>query len=226
MRKCVLIGAAGLMVGASAAQAVVVGVGPSTDPWNTWMNVFVNPLNGGGEWGSPWGQGDAGQYFDDGASTTTLFGTYINSNGTEGDDMYWYGEWPAGPGSTGRNTMESNFYYESTGVYTGVELTFEGTVLSNTLVPGYEATAWIKDFAPDYSGFILTEVVLGTGPFSVTWNTINDPARHVQYGFSVTGLNMWLDDRASKGNVVIATPAPASIALLGLSGLAATRRRR
>ena len=51
-------------------------------------------------------------------------------------------------------------YVETTGVFSGTTLTFEGNVLANTLVGnvnqlgnGWTSVAFIKDFAPDYSSF-------------------------------------------------------------------------
>jgi hypothetical protein len=61
----------------------------------------------------------------------------------------------------------------------------------------------------------------------VSLTTINDPARHVQFGFQTIGVNVWATDVAPFGSMVIQTiPAPASMAMLGLAGLFAGRRRR
>lgn len=59
-------------------------------------------------------------------------------------------------------------------------------------------------------------------------HTINDPARHVQYGFQLKGPNVWATDTAPFGNIQIAAvPEPSVSALAGLAaGLVVLRRRR
>jgi len=63
--------------------------------------------------------------------------------------------------------------------------------------------------------------------FNLSLPTINDPARHVQYGFEVIGSDVWATDVAPYGNVqVTAVPEPATAALLGFGilGLVVGRR--
>jgi hypothetical protein len=124
--------------------------------------------------------------------------------------------------------MEANLYQESTGTYVGASLNFSGIVLSNSFTSAHRTFAFIKDFAPDYSSNVTQMVELtGPGAFSVSLTTINDPARHVQFGFQTIGVNVWATDVAPFGSMVIQTiPAPASMAMLGLAGLFAGRRRR
>jgi hypothetical protein len=86
----------------------------------------------------------------------------------------------------------------------GVTLTFVGNVLSNTLTSAHTAVAFVKDFAPDFSSFNASTVPLPpSGTFSVTLATVNDPARHVQWGFQVTGVDVWITDLAPFGSVTI-----------------------
>jgi hypothetical protein len=69
--------------------------------------------------------------------------------------------------------------------------------------------AFVKDFAPDFSSFNAATVALPlSGPFAVTLATINDPARHVQWGFQVYGVCVWVTDLAPYGNAVV---GPASV---------------
>jgi hypothetical protein len=228
MRVLTAIAAAGLMTSAANAQVFDFEVGPSTEPWLVWMNV-TEP--GGGGWGSGWDWGAAGIFFDDAAPNVTMMGTYIDDT-----NEYWYEDPsgtgdpnPGGPGVTGKNTMESNLYQEfHNGDLGGATVNFHVNVLDLTFVDGYEATIFVKDFAPDYSSSVDSIVpITGTGAFSVSLDTIDDPTRHVQFGLQVTGLNMWSTDLQSKGYVVYEqVPAPASVALLGLGGLMASRRRR
>jgi hypothetical protein len=66
------------------------------------------------------------------------------------------------------------------------------------------------------------------GVFSISLNTINDPARHIQYGFETIGPDVWITDVGQYGNIQItAVPEPGTLALLGLAlGMAAVLRRR
>jgi len=220
----ITVGVLAAMLGASAAQAVVVGAGNSGTSWLAYMNVSELPSNGGAfVFGNSWGIADLNTSFNDGAETMTF------SPNTIGDpNPFWYT--PAGgPGAAGNKIMEANAYYESTGLYNGQTVTFEGTVLSNTFTAAHSAIIFVKDFAPDYSSVVTSQIALTAGAFSVSLNTINDPARHIQWGIQVTGVNVWFTDTAPFGTAVISTaaiPAPGALAALGLSGLIATRRRR
>lgn len=187
---------------AAASTNVIVD---STAAWVGYMNVFTNQQGGGGfAFGSPWGTADLKAVFN---------GTgLVLSPNTIGDvSPEWYSP-SGGPGAVGVRTMDANFYQEFNGPLAGKSVTFSGTVLSNTLVSasktnalgnGWTAVAFIKDFAPDYSSFTSSTVPLTPGAFSVNLFTGSDPARHVQYGFTVTGPNVWITDVAPFGNIVI-----------------------
>ncbi len=206
----------------TAAADVTVGVDDSSAPWLAFMNVFELPANGGGfVFGSPWGIPDLNASFNDGAGTLTL------SPNTIGDpDPFWY-VGGGGPGAAGNKIMEANLYQELTGTINGENVVFEGFVQSNSFTAAHQATIFIRDFAPDYSSVVETTAPLNAGAFSISLATIADPARHVQWGLQVKGVNVWVTDVAPFGNAVISqVPAPASAALLGLGGLVAARRRR
>ena len=219
MRNAVLAVLAGTALAASAS-AQTLSVGQSGAGWLGYMNVF--DLGGFYAFGSPWGVPDLNTSFNDGARTLTL------SPNTIGDpNPYWYTP-SGGPGSSGNKIMEANLYQQFTGTYAGTSLNFSGVVLSNTFTSAHRTYAFIKDFAPDYSSNVTQLVELtAPGAFNVSLSTINDPGRHVQFGFMTVGVNVWATDVAPFGNMVIQTiPAPASLAMLGLAGLVAGRRRR
>lgn len=208
------------VVGCATAQAVTVGVLPSgAPPWLGYMNVFE--LNNTFVFGSPWGVNDLNAAWNDGAGTLTL------SPNTIGDPAeFWY-QGGGGPGSPGNKLMEANLYIEdSTGDLSGVTVSFQGVVQSNTFTSAHVATIFVRDFAPDYSSFNETVIPLVSGAFSVDLLTDGGPGRHVQYGFQVKGVNVWATDTAPFGNAVISTPTPGAMALLGMAGLIAGRRRR
>jgi hypothetical protein len=198
-------------------------------PWVGFMNVFETPQNGGGYvFGSSWGTADL---------TATFSGPVLTLGpNTIGDpNPFWYTP-SGGPGAVGNKTMDANMYVETTGVYTGQTLNFTGNVLSNSLVGnvnqlgnGWTSVAFIKDFAPDYSSSVSITAPLTPGMFSISLATINDPARHVQYGFETIGPDVWVTDVGPYGNIQItAVPEPAVMMLAGVAAvcLAACRRRR
>ncbi len=210
------------MATCSMAAATTVTVGDSTSPWLGFMNVSNLPApqgDGAFQFGSGWGVPDLVTTFDDGANTLTLSPNTVND-----PDPYWY-IGGGGPGQPGNKIMEANLYIEETDVLNGQTVTFEGNILSDTM-PIHETVIFIKDFAPDYSSFNVTEIVATPGPFSISLATDPGLGRHVQYGFATTGVNVWETDVAPFGTVVIGTvPEPTSLALLGLAGLVCLRRR-
>jgi len=166
------------------------------------MNVF--DLGGTFLWGSGWGIADLTAVYS--GSILTL------GPNTIGDpNEYWYqcvgGTMPpncGGPGAPGNKIMEANLYAQVDGPLAGQTVTFTGEVLSTTLTSAHTVKAFIKDFAPDFSSFVESSVVLSAaGPFSVSLATINDPGRHVQWGFQTTGVNVWVTDLAPFGTMVI-----------------------
>ena len=189
-------------VGTAQAQATVT-VDAATLV-NGYMNVYELPVNGGGfVFGSGWGIADLTAVF---AGNDVTLGP-----NTIGDpNEFWYqcvgGVLPpncGGPGAPGNKIMEANLYAEDAGSLAGQTVTFNGVVLSNTLTAAHTAVAFVKDYAPDFSSFNQATVALAPGPFSVSLATVNDPSRHIQWGFQMVGENVWVTDVAPFGTVII-----------------------
>lgn len=215
------------MLAASANANVSVGVDPSSGPWLGFMNVFN--LDGGFVFGSPWGIQDLVANFNDAAFTLTM------SPNTIGDpNEFWYQDPtgggntnPGGPGAPGNKIMEANLYREVTGGFAGQTVTFSGSILSNSFTDAHVARVFIRDFASDFSSSVDVFADAVDGNFSISLDTINDASRTVQWGIQVRGVNVWVTDTAPFGNLVIRTiPTPGALAVVGLGGLFASRRRR
>lgn len=218
------------LVGArTSSNAATVGVDPAA-AWIGYMNWSEIPSHGGAPAGARgWGTSDLCANWA--GPVLTL------SPNTIGDPAAsWYTP-SGGPGSVGNKIMDANMYVETAlGLFTGQTLTFEGNVLSNSLFGkvdangnGWTSVAFIKDFAPDYSSFVTVTAPLVNGLFSINLATINDPARHVHYGFETVGPDVWVTDVAPYGSIQITqVPEPGTLALLalGLSVPALLRRRR
>ena len=218
LKGCV---SAALLFGAAVSLRAdaTLTVDPSAS-WVGFMNVFELPSNGGGYvFGSGWGTADLRATFS--GPTLTLAPNTINDPAT-----FWY-QGGGMPGAPGNKIMDANFYQETTGLYSGQTLTFTGNVLLNSLTTAHSAVAFIKDFAPDYSSFVSTTIPLNPGVFSISLPTINNPARHIQIGFEMIGVDVWPTDVDPYGYVnITAVPEPTFgiIAIAGLAGWLIRRR--
>lgn len=190
-----------------SAPGTTVTVDPGQN-WLGYMNVFeINrtnnpPTPGGFVFGEPWGFADLTASFDGSGCLTLGVNTIGDPN------PFWY-VGGGGPGALGNKWMDANGYVEVTNdpAFSGVAVTFTGTVKSNTLTANHTARAFIRDFAPDYSSFQESSVVLTGGQFSISLNTLAGAGRHVQYGFNVQGENVWVTDAAAFGTIVVGDDA-------------------
>jgi hypothetical protein len=227
MRKLGLsVVALGLLGVANAKADVTFTVNPA-DPYVGYMNVSEIPQNGGAYiFGSSWGTSDLRATFSGNVLS-------LGANTVGDPNPFWYSP-SGGPGAIGNKTMDANMYVEQTGALDGEKVTFTGNVLSNTLVGsvnqlgnGWTSVAFIKDFSSDYSSSVSVTAPLVNGVFSISLNTINDPTRHVQYGFETIGPDVWAGDPLTFDSIQITgVPEPTSAALLGLGAMSLIARRR
>ncbi|HUJ09335.1 MAG TPA: PEP-CTERM sorting domain-containing protein [Verrucomicrobiae bacterium] len=222
-------------VALSAFANVRADMSVTVDPGASWigyLNVFDIPQNasmgpyppdvGPYIFGSAWGTADLVATFS--GPVLTLKPNSVNDPST-----FWYIGGGA-PGAIGNKITAADMYVE-VGSLPNQTLTFSGTVLESTLLGstdplgnGWTAVAFVKDFAPDYSSYNEQSVALTDGAFSVSLATVDDPTRHVQYGFEVEGPDVWITENSSYGDIQVGPiPEPSSIALVlsGLLGLGA-----
>lgn len=197
------------------AQTVTFSSSSLTDGYMSWSptaNTIANFPGDGGSGSSGWGLSDLPATFS--GNTLTLspnVNTYAPGN------TYW-----VNPDGSGANQMDGAIYNETTGTYVGASVTFTFDVLANTLVSGYSADAFVKDFGPGYAYNGEQTVNLTPGVDSVTYAmTGSNPGEIVQFGFELIGPDANPATVASLGSVEIApVPEPSTLALGGLGLLA------
>jgi MYXO-CTERM domain-containing protein len=220
--KRVMAGLLVVLCAGSAAQAVTVTPGNSSAPWLGYMNVY--DLGNNFQFGTGWGVADLRTTFNDAAPSLTMLPNTIGD-----PNPYWYTP-SGGPGSVGNKIMEANLYMQESNnpAFSGQTVNFTGFVTANSLTTAHQAFVFIRDFAPDFSSVNETIVPLsGTGSFNISLATIPAPGRHVQYGFQMKGVNSWITEVAPFGSITYSSvPTPGALALAGMGGLIAARRRR
>lgn len=183
-----------LSVAFSVSAQNTVGVDVNAN-WVGFANVFN--LDGTYVFGEPWGVPDLKTVIDTNEETITLQPNF-NAWG-DGTDPFWVDQTTG----EGNKIFEGNTYVEDATLI-GSELTFEGAVEAVTIDPAYDVAAFIKVFNADFSvQKIETSALTEAGNFSVTYTDVEGTDTHLQYGFSVTGVNANPDNEAALGSVVV-----------------------
>lgn len=225
--------AASLLVFNASAQIVV-----KVDSTRTWLGFNnVTETNGFASYvfGSAWGLADLRAQFIPANSPTgwplnTVGVLRPNTNTFDNTDMNVPPFWNY-PDGTPNKLIEANWYVDVFTNFAGQTVTFEGTVISNTIPlatgelptvspPTWHVVAFIKEFTPTYGFIGITTVELtGPGPFSVTRPI--GPNSACQYGFytfgpntapnspeAMTGLGVVVED---SDPAILTEPAPVTI---------------
>jgi hypothetical protein len=194
-----LAACAALGLSHASAQTTNVYVNPTAN-WIGYMNVFNYPPDGNPPiFGSAWGTADLNAAF---SGSVLTFTPNYSIDRDSGSDPFWWN-----PDGTPSKNMDANFYVED-GNLAGQTVTFSGYCWTNTLVDPYSTntTAFIKDFAPDYSSFTGITTNLTGGFFSITLATT--PGDHIQYGFEMVGPDARRSNSVANGSVIISSNTP------------------
>ena len=173
----------------------------TTYNWLGYINVF--DLANNYQFGSSWAIQDLKTEIDLASNTITLkpnFNTYNDNPG----DPFWQN------GNTGAKLLEASSYVEPGASFNGNDLTFSGSVVSNTLNTSlYSAKYFIKALDPN-NGYV--DALGGSAIFDLPLSgafSVSVPAGSltaglvVQYGFVVFGLNANPVDESALGSVVV-----------------------
>jgi len=170
---------AALLGGLTKAQSQITVKVDSTKPWAGFMNWYST--SDAYVAGGAWGLADLRARFAPALVGATRVVLGVNTN-TYNTDGYW----DLADGTPNKH-LEANFYVDVGTSFGGNDVTFVGTIESNTLPAGWTCSAVIKQFGSGYAYIGDTRVALSPGPFSVTRNI---PAGNIcQYGFLLYGPN-------------------------------------
>jgi hypothetical protein len=177
--RCAAITAILVTTALPAFSQITVKV-DSTKTWNGWMNVY--DINNTYLYGQGWGTDALRAAFVPTPATATRLVLGVNTNSYNPD-----GFWNLPDGTPNKN-LEANFYVEVAGAFGGNEVTFTGTVASNTIPAGWTCVAVIKEFAPGYAYLGDTRSPLVGGEVFAVTRPIG-AGNIVQYGFLIYGPN-------------------------------------
>jgi hypothetical protein len=194
-----------------------------------WVQVFDLPSDGGAfQFGQPTGLANLVATFPTSTNVTLAPNNTITDPST-----FWYSQ----PGDVGNKEIQSLLYSSANrGSLIGDTLSFEFIVTDYSLTTNsagipYTFGAIIQEFGNSYNQVFLP--ISGAGTFSVSMPLLVDPSTTYQWGFLLTGPNIWpgnTGEATAAGSVGLqAIPEPTTYALLGLAavgGLIARRLRR
>lgn len=166
----------------------------TSSPLVGYANWFF--LDGAYASGSEWGLPDLKTTLD-GTDNTIILQPNFSTYG-DGTDEYWAN------GEIGNKIFEGNTYVQDDAL-AGQNVTFVGNTISNTLSDDYDAIAFIKVYDAGYA-LLASETIelMGGTEFTLNLNVSEYPAAaHVQYGFSVTGLNANPTQETALGSAVV-----------------------
>jgi hypothetical protein len=169
------------------------------DTWVGAMNVYN--LDGSYAFYSDWGLADVKSEIDMAENT---IGLYPNYNTYNAADPYW-----TNPDGSGNKITEGLTMVINDGLV-GEDVTFSGTVVSNTLAEGYVAKAFLKVLDANWQTVGESIVTLSEpGNFTLVLNTSEYPAAvHLQYGFMMTGVNANPANMEANGFVLVTDGEP------------------
>ena len=185
-----------------AQEIVTVDATADQLGYGSWYEINGTPVAG-----STWGVLDLKTVVDPANNTLTLqpnFNTYADNPG----DPYWVNQTTL----LGNKIFEGSTFVESFDLV-GTSVTFEGSIISNTLSAEYEAQAFIKVFNNNFSVLKDEYAPLGEAgtDFTVTFDNPEDTDFIVQYGFYVKGINANPTNEAVLGSVVVTSTSIASV---------------
>lgn len=176
----------------------------ASDAWVGYANIF--DFAGAYQFGNAWAIDELKTTIDVTGNSITLQPNF-NLFG-DGTDEYWAKD------GKGQKNVEANTEVETDGSFNGKDLTFRGSVLSNTLDTSYDAYFHIVALDPnngyqDALGGAGRTKLPSSGNFSVTISGDDLAAGLVvKYGFRIFGVNANPADETALGSVVIGETQP------------------
>nr|WP_322623881.1 T9SS type A sorting domain-containing protein [uncultured Flavobacterium sp.] len=151
-------------------------------------------------WYNDWGLADVKTEKNTTNNTLTL---YPNYNTYDATNAYWSN------GAMGNKILEGITMVIDDALATQ-QFTFTANFTSFTLAQGYTATMFIKTFDANWGALNETTIpVTGTGIKSIPYNAAQyTGGAHVQYGFTVKGLNANPINITEYGNIVVTAGEP------------------
>jgi hypothetical protein len=196
-KNVILAGAA--LSGLTAAAQTNITIDANAN-WVGGMLCYDNTPEQPYLWYSDWGIGDVKSEKNTTNNTLTL---YPNYNTYDAANTYWSN------GAAGNKVLQGITMVIDDALATQ-QFNFTANVTSYTLASGYTATMFVKTFTTDWAQLNETSIPLtGTGILTIPYNAAQYAGgAHVQYGFTVKGLNANPVNMEQYGNIVITAGEP------------------